>query len=96
MRLRDQLPEMRDAIVAAASACGAANLRVFGSVARGEEDAHSDVDVLVQFEAGRTLLDLVRLESRLERLFGRPVDVVTEASLAEPIRSRALREALPV
>lgn len=66
------------------------------AVARGEEDERSDVDFLVFLERGRTLLDLVRLEDRLERLLGRPVDVVTEASLTEPIRSRALREAVRV
>jgi uncharacterized protein len=69
---------------------------VFGSVARGEEDESSHVDFLVRLESGRTLLDLVRLESTLERILGRGVDVVTEASLAEPVRARALREALPV
>lgn len=96
MQLRDRLPELRDLIVSAAAACGASNVRVFGSVARGEEDERSDVDFLVFLERGRTLLDLVRLEDRLERLLGRPVDVVTEASLTEPIRSRALREAVRV
>jgi uncharacterized protein len=96
MRFRDQLLEVREAIVAAAAGCGASNIRVFGSVARGEEDEASDVDFLVRLESGRTLLDLVRLESRLERILGRPVDVVTEASLAEPVRARALSEAVRV
>jgi predicted nucleotidyltransferase len=96
MQFRDRLPELRDRIVSTAAACGASNVRVFGSVARGEEDERSDVDFLVLLERGRTLLDLVRLEDRLERLLGRPVDVVTEASLTEPIRSRALREAVCV
>jgi uncharacterized protein len=54
------------------------------------------VDFLVRLEPGRTLLDLVRLESRLEHLLGRRVDVVTENSLAEPIRSKALNEAVVV
>ena len=75
---------------------GASDVRLFGSVARGEEHDDSDIDFLVRLEAGRTLLDLVRLESRLESLLGRPVDVVTESSLAEPTRTRALREAVPV
>jgi predicted nucleotidyltransferase len=96
MHLRDHLPELRDAIVAVAAACGASNVRLFGSVARGEEHDDSDVDFVVRLEPGRTLLDLVRLETRLEQLLGRPVDVVTEASLNEPIRSRALREAIRV
>ena len=87
---------MREAIVAAAASCGASDVRLFGSVARGEEHDDSDIELLLRLEAGRTLLDLVRLESRLESLLGRPVDVVTESSLAEPTRTRALREAVPV
>ena len=75
---------------------GARDIRVFGSVARGDEREGSDVDFLVALEPGRTLLDLARLELRLERLLGRRVDVVTEAGLREPIRSAALREAVPV
>jgi predicted nucleotidyltransferase len=96
MRLRDRLPELRLAIVAAAASCGASNVRLFGSAARGEERTDSDVDFLVRLEPGRTLLDLVRLESRLEQMLGRPVDVVTETSLKEPVRSKALSEAVIV
>jgi predicted nucleotidyltransferase len=96
MRLKDRLEDLRDVIVSTAAACGASNVRLFGSVARGEEHENSDVDFLVRLEPGRTLLDLVRLETKLEELLGRPVDVVTEASLGEPIRSRALREAVRV
>jgi len=96
MRFRDSLPEFREAIAAAAIACGADAVHLFGSAARGEERDDSDVDFLVRLAAGRTLLDLVRLETRLEILLGRPVDVVTEASLAEPMRSRVLAEAVRV
>ena len=67
---------------------------MFGSVARGEERPDSDVDLLVTLEPGRTLLDLARLE--LEALLGRPVDVVTADGLREPVRSAALRDAVPV
>jgi predicted nucleotidyltransferase len=96
MRLRDRLPELRDEIRRAAAESGARDVRVFGSVARGEERPDSDVDFLVALEAGRSLLDLARLELRLERLLGRPVDVVTEAGLREPVRAAALREAIGV
>jgi uncharacterized protein len=96
MRLRDRLDEFRESIVTTAATHGASNILLFGSVARGEEHDQSDIDFLVRLEPGRTLLDLVRLESKLEELLGRPVDVVTEASLAEPIRARALREAIRV
>jgi len=96
MRLRDTLPSLRDAIHRLAAQSGAHDVRVFGSVARGEEREGSDIDFLVVLEPGRTLLDLARLELELERLLGRPVDVVTEAGLREPIRSAALREAVDV
>ena len=96
MRIRDDLATLRPQILAAAAASGARHLRVFGSAARGEEGEESDVDFLVSLERGRTLLDLARLEIRLEQLLGRRVDVVTEDSLREPIRSTALREAVLV
>ena len=96
MRIRDDLTKLRTEILAAAAANGAAQLRVFGSVARGEESSTSDVDFMVSLEPGRTLLDLARLEIRLEQLLGCRVDVVTPESLREPIRSRALREAVGV
>ena len=96
MRLRDRLAELRDPITAAARRRGARDVRVFGSVARGEERPDSDVDLLVALEPGRTLLDLARLELELEELLGRPVDVVTVDGLREPVRSAALRDAIPV
>jgi uncharacterized protein len=96
MRLKDQLLTMRQVILRTAREGGAHDVRVFGSVARGEERPDSDIDFLVTLEPGRTLFDLVRLETRLEALLGRPVDVATEAGLREPVRSSALREAIRV
>jgi len=96
MRFRDRLSELRDEIRRAAAESGAHDVRVFGSVARGEEREGSDVDFLVALEPGRTLLDLARLELRLESLLGRRVDVVTEAGLRQPVRAAALRDALHV
>lgn len=96
MTLRDRLPALSEEIRRAAADSGARDVRVFGSVARGEERDGSDVDFLVTVEPGRSLLDLARLELRLERLLGRPVDVVTEAGLREAIRAAALREAIRV
>ena len=88
--------EHRPEILAAASSCGARNVRVFGSTARGLDDETSDIDFVVSLDRGRTLFDLTRLEIRLEKLLGRRVDVVTDDSLLGPIRSTALKEALPV
>jgi uncharacterized protein len=87
---------MRQAILQTASELGAHDVRVFGSVARGEERPDSDIDFLVTLEPGRTLMDLARLETRLEALLGRPVDVATVTGLREPVRSSALREAFHV
>jgi hypothetical protein len=73
------LPEhKRQEVLRIASKYGARRVRVFGSVARGEADARSDVDFLVELETGRSLLDLGGLQFELEALLGQPVDVVTE------------------
>jgi uncharacterized protein len=91
-----QLARVRAEILAVAAHHGATNVRVFGSVARGDSDAHSDVDFLVDFEPGRSLLDLASLLVDLEDLLGRPVDVVTEPGLKARIRQRVLAEAVAV
>jgi predicted nucleotidyltransferase len=96
MPFRDRLLEMHDLIVRTAAESGARDVRVFGSVARGDEREDSDVDFLVRLDRGRTLLDLARLEAAFETLLGRRVDVVTEASLRESVRAAALREAIHV
>jgi predicted nucleotidyltransferase len=96
MALRDDLRRHRTEILDAAAASGAKRIRLFGSVARGDEASTSDVDFVVLLEPGRTLLDLARLETRLEVLLGRRVDVVTEASLRDRIRDTVLREAVNV
>jgi hypothetical protein len=70
------------------------NIRVFGSVARGEATAASDVDLLVDLEPGRSLLDLSALRLDLCDLLGREVDVVTTASLHPTIRDQVLAEAV--
>lgn len=72
---------------------GARNIRVFGSVARGEARPDSDVDFLVDMEPGRTLLDLGGLLMELRDLLGLDVDVVTEQGLKPRIRERVLKEA---
>lgn len=88
--------EKRDDILRLATAHGARNVRVFGSVARGEADVASDIDLLVDLEPGRSLLDLGGLLMDLQALLDRPVDVVTERGLRERIRERVLREAVPL
>ena len=75
------LDRHRNEILALAKMRGARNIRVFGSVARDEATTDSDVDILVEMEPGRSLLDLTGLQLDLEELLGRDVDVVTENGL---------------
>lgn len=96
MRLDQIVREKRDEILDIAARYGASDVRIFGSVARGESDGESDVDFLVELEEGRSLLDLGGLQMELESLLGCPVDVVTVRGLKERIRERVLREAMPV
>ena len=96
MTLEELLGEKREDILRISANYGAVNIRVFGSVARGEADEHSDLDFLVDLEPGRSLLDLGGLQYELEMLFGHRVDVVTERSLKARYRERARREAVPL
>ncbi len=92
----EELRGKRNEIFRLAARHGATNLRVFGSVARGEDDERSDVDFLVEMGIGRSLLDLGGLLVDLEELLGRRVDVVTEKGLRTRIRDRVLSEAVPL
>jgi predicted nucleotidyltransferase len=90
------LEERREEILRLAAKYGARNVRVFGSVARGEADEVSDIDFLVEMEPGRSLLDLGGLQVELETVMGCHVDVVTEKGLKTRIRGRVLAEAVSV
>ncbi len=94
MEIVEVLKEKREEILRIAARHGASNVRVFGSVARGEANAQSDVDLLVELERGRSLLDHAALMLDLERLLGRRVDVATERGLKPQIREHILREAV--
>jgi hypothetical protein len=84
----------RDEILRLAREHGARNVRLFGSAARGEDRTDSDLDLLVDMEEGRSLVDHVALKQDLEDLLGREIDVVTERSLHPRLRDRVLREAI--
>lgn len=92
----ERLREQRDEVLRIAAKYGARNVRVFGSLARGEADDQSDIDFLVEMDPGRSLLDLGGLQYELESLLGCRVDVVTVRGLKARIRERVLREAVPV
>lgn len=96
MDINALLPKKRAAILCIAAQHGARNVRVFGSVARGEAGPESDVDFLVELEPGRSLLDHAALLVDLEQLLGCKVDVATERSLKERMRARVLKEAVPL
>ena len=86
--------EHRKALLALAERRGLCNVRVFRSIVRGDHDAHSDVDLLVDAPPGTSALALCGLSIDAEALLHRPVDVVTEGFLHPSIRERAIREAV--
>jgi predicted nucleotidyltransferase len=96
MGIEDLLKEVRQEILRIAARHGASDVRVFGSVARGEAGETSDVDFLVELEPGRSLLDHAALKVDLESLLGRPVDVATVRGLRPRVRERILTEAVPL
>ncbi len=90
------IEEKREEILKATSKYGAYNVRIFGSVARGDAREDSDFDFLVDMESGRSLLDLGGLLMDLQIILGNDVDVVTEKGLRARIRKRVLSEAIPL
>ncbi|MGH7233313.1 MAG: nucleotidyltransferase family protein [Nitrospiraceae bacterium] len=96
MGIDELLKIKRDEILRVAAKHGAHNIRIFGSAARGDARADSDIDFLVEMEPGRSLLDIGGLWSDLNELLGRKVDVVTEEGIYWLLRRRILREARPL
>ena len=96
MTYHDLLITRRDEILHIAARHGADNVRVFGSVVRGQDDAESDIDLVVDLQPGRSLLDLGGLWWDLNEALQVRVDVITENGLRESIRQRVLSEAVPL
>jgi len=93
MRPSEALSHHRGAVLLAAARVKASNVRVFGSVARGEDTEASDLDLLVEVPKGTTLLDMASLQRELAEALGVSVDVVTLLDLPERVRARVAREA---
>ena len=96
MKSRDVLQTKREDILRIAALHGARNVRVFGSAGQGDEGPSSDVDFLIEFEEGRSLLDLAGLRQDLEELLACKVDVAEPEGLHWYIRDRVLKEAVPL
>ncbi len=97
MSKRELIAKHREAILALATRHGATDVRIFGSVARGDDDETSDVDVIVKMEPGRSLFDQGALLMDLRDLLGCTVDVITEHKDMRPhFRESVLRDAVPV
>ncbi|MBD1823875.1 nucleotidyltransferase family protein [Cyanobacteria bacterium FACHB-DQ100] len=93
--IEELLADKREEILAIARKHKAFNIRVFGSVSRGEANAESDVDFLVEMK-NHSLLDRIALIQDLEDVLGRKVDVALPENLHELIRDRVLKEAVPL
>ena len=88
------LQSKREEILRLAARHGASNVRIFGSLARGDETSGSDIDMLVDLQPGRSLFDLGAFLEEIKALLGCPVDVVTEKGLRPRIRERVLQQAV--
>jgi predicted nucleotidyltransferase len=94
MNISQLIKQQRSQILEIAQGHGARNVRLFGSVARGETTETSDLDLLIEMEAGRNLLDVIAIKQDLEDLLGCKVDVVTEAAISPYLKEKVLREAV--
>jgi len=94
LAVSNTLKNKRDEILTIAKKYGAKNIRIFGSMARGEENLQSDLDIIVEMEKGSSLLDIIAIKQDIEELLGLNVDIVTEASISPYIREMVLKEAV--
>lgn len=86
MALRDEMRRQRDAVLAIAARHGVSRVRLFGSVARGEERPDSDIDLLIDLDEGRGFADYLGFAEEIEKLFGRRVEIVLDRSLSRHFR----------
>ncbi|MGA2500818.1 MAG: nucleotidyltransferase family protein [Tepidisphaeraceae bacterium] len=96
MLTKDDIFKRRDEIIAVASRYGASDIRIFGSVARGDASENSDLDLVVRLEPGRSLFDQGGLLMDLRELLGIKVDVVSEGALTGRFGQIVRKEAVPL
>jgi predicted nucleotidyltransferase len=96
MLTRQSIHEKREAILKIADRYGASDIRIFGSVARGDATDASDLDLIVRFEAGRSLFDHGGLVADLREFLGVPVDVIDEEGMRPRFRENVMKEAVPL
>lgn len=94
MKINELLRQKREEVLKLAHQHGASRVRVFGSVAKGEDTESSDLDLLVEMEPESDLLDMVAIKQDLEDLLGCRVHVVTEAAVSPYLREKVLQEAV--
>ena len=92
--LLEQMRLHRAEILEMAQRNGMKNIRIFGSVARGEDKKDSDIDILVEVESGKSLFDLVGFGIEVEDLLGRRADVVSQRGLSPYLKDQILKEAV--
>jgi predicted nucleotidyltransferase len=96
MNLRDKVISNRDEILKLSSLYGAREIKLIGSVARGDFNENSDIDFLVDFEPGRSLLDHANLAIALEKLLKTKVEIASKKGLKTNYRDKVLKEAVPL
>jgi uncharacterized protein len=96
MGAKELLKDKREDILRLAAKYGVSNVRIFGSVARGQAGPESDIDFLIDLDPGRTLFDLGGFLYEVRELLGVPVDVVPEKSLRKHVRPSVLKDAVPL
>ncbi|MDQ1255859.1 MAG: uncharacterized protein QG656_453 [Candidatus Hydrogenedentes bacterium] len=96
MITRQQLIARREEILAIARRHGAHDVRIFGSVARGDQQENSDLDLIVRFDSGRSLFDQGGLLMDLQDLLGMKVDVISERGMRPRFREHVMKEAVPL
>ena len=96
MQLEELRSKYRDSILALADKYHADNVRVFGSIARGEANKTSDIDILVRFKPGASLLDEAGLDRELNKLLGQPVDVIGDDTIRDEFKPFILNESIPL